>query len=340
MVMGTSSISRRSFAVGAGAVLAATAAVRSPAKAAQFTYKFANVEPVTSTLNVRSKQMWDAVREETGGRLDVQIFPQGVLGSDPAAFSQLRAGAIQFYPVFGGLLENSLVEAAGIESLPFAFKTRTAPFAAYDGDLGAYLRKEIIAKGVYAFPKVYDGGFRIITSGTKAIRTPEDLSGFKIRIPDSRIWQDLFKTLAASPVSVETSQIYTACQTHLCDGVDNVLFGVDLLKLYEVQKYLSVTNHMWYGQWLVANMEAWNALPADIRAIVERNQAKYALLQRADSIAKDLTYVQKLQGLGMATNTVEAGLFSSRLGAFYGRWKTNFGSTAWNMLEKYTGKLG
>ena len=332
-------MNRGTFAAGSAAALASIAILRSPAKAAEFEYKYGSNVTVDHPLNIRMIEMWDAVKKETGGRLDVAVFPNNQLGGDTAMLTQLRSGALQFFTLDGGILQ-SVVPVAAIQAVGFAFHDDTQAFSAMDGALGAYVRKDIEAKGLHAFPKMWANGMRQITASNHAIKTADDLNGFKIRTPPGRLWVDLFKSLGASPTPINFSEVYTALQNHTVDGEENPFAIISTARLYEVQKYLSVTNHMWSAYWLLVNPDAWKALPPDIQAVVERNAAKYAPLQRIDTEERNASLADKLARNGMTLNKADTSGFRARLGDFYKRWKAEFGDTAWGLLEQTSGKLG
>jgi TRAP-type transport system periplasmic protein len=333
-------LSRTKFAGGAAAAFAGIAIVKAPAKAAQFQYKYASNVPISHPLNVRMIEMWKDVERLTKGRLSVAVFPNNQLGGDPAMLSQLRSGALQFFTLDGGILQ-SVVPVAAIQGVGFAFKNSADAFAAMDGPLGAYVRKDIEAKGLAVFEKMWENGMRQITSSPRPIKTAEDLTSFKIRTPPGRLWVDLFHSLGAAPTPIAFSEVYTALQNHTVDGQENPYAIVDTAKLYEVQKYLSVTNHMWSAYWMLGNQDAWKALPPDIQGIVARTSNKYAVLQRNDTALLNASLADKLVRRGMVMNVAATGGFRAKLREtkFYERWKAEFGSTAWDLLEAHSGKL-
>jgi TRAP-type C4-dicarboxylate transport system substrate-binding protein len=150
---------------------------------------------------------------------------------------------------------------------------------------------------------------------------------------------DLFRAFGASPVPMNFSELYTSLQTHVVDGEENSLNLINQGRFFEVQKYLSLTSHQWSGYWLCGNLEAWNALPADLQAIVTRNFITYAMQQRAATERLNGTLRTALAQHGMAVNDVDPGPFRARLASFYQSSKAEFGPTAWPLLEKYSGKL-
>ncbi len=326
---------RSAFALGA---LASVAVVRAPARAAQWSYKYAHNLPTGHPLHIRTVQMWHAVREATGGRLEVAVFPNNQLGADPSALAQLRSGAIQFFTASGGLI-GGVVPVAQIENVGFAFRDASAALAAMDGELGAYLRGEIAARGLIGLDRMWDNGMRQITTSTKPVRDAADLAGMKLRTPPGALWVDLFRTLGAAPAPIAGAELYTALQTRVVDGQENALAAIEATRIYEVQRYLALTNHMWAGYWMLANGEAWNALPPDVRAIVQRENARFAARQRRDVALLNDSLADKLQRRGLAFNAADRPSFRARLAPFYAKWKGEFGTRAWSLLEASAGKL-
>jgi tripartite ATP-independent transporter DctP family solute receptor len=334
-------LTRREFAVRAGAAVAGFAILGSRARAAEFTYRYSNNLPVSHPMNLRAKEMAEAIRQDSNGRLELQIFPSNQLGGDTDVLSQLLAGAVQFQTLAPLILAN-LVPVASIHGVGFAWKSYREVWPAMDGELGALVRAEIAKAKLHAFEKIWDNGFRQITSSARPILTPADLKGFKIRVPVSPMWTSLFRALGASPVSVNFSEVYAALQTRVAEGQENPLAIIETAKLYEVQKYLSMTNHMWDGFWFLANADAWSRLPPDLQAIVTKRVNEAGLAMRAD-VAKlndELARTLAAQGMSIATPDTEPFRAQLRKAGFYAEWKRKFGDPAWALLERYAGTLG
>ena len=324
----------------AGAALPLVAIRTRPSGAAEFTYKYANNLPATHPLTLRATQAAARIKDATGGRVEINIFPSNQLGSDTDTLSQLRNGAVEFFTL-SGILLSTLVPVASINGVGFAFKDYPQVWSAMDGKLGAYVRGEIDRRGLVAFEKIWDNGYRQITSSAKPIRVPEDLNGFKIRVPVAPLWTSLFRAFGASPISINFSETYSALQTHLADGQENPLAVIDTAKLYQVQKYLSVTNHMWDGFWFLANRRALEALPADAQAIVRREFNRSALEQREDVAKLNATLEGTLQQKGLAFVATDPTAFRAALkkAGFYAEWKQKYGAEAWGVLEGAVGSL-
>ena len=332
---------RRHFLIQAAALAATGLAPAAFAQSAEFKLKFANNLPVTHPLNLRAREATDAIRKETNGRVDIQIFPGNQLGSDTDMLSQVRSGAIDFMTI-SGLILATLVPAASVNGIGFAFSDYQQVWPAMDGDLGAYIRAAIEKANLHPMEKIWDNGFRQITSSSKPIATPADLKGFKIRVPVSPLWTSLFKAFGATPASINFAETYSALQTHIVEGEENPLAVIQTAKLYEVQKYCSETNHMWDGFWFLASGKAWARLPKDMQAIVTKHINTAAVNERDDIRRLNNSLEVELKAKGMVFNAVNPEAFRAALrqSGFYAEWKGRFGADVWALLEKYTGKLG
>jgi tripartite ATP-independent transporter DctP family solute receptor len=310
------------------------------AQAAEFTYKYANNLPDAHPMNVRAKEMAAAIKAETNGRFDLQIFPNNQLGSDTDMLSQIRSGGIEFFTL-SGLILATLVPAASISGIGFAFPDYDTVWKAMDGDLGAHIRGEITKANLVVMDKIWDNGFRETTSSTKPINHPDDFKGFKIRVPVSPLWTSMFKAFDAAPASINFSEVYSALQTRIVEGQENPLAIISTAKLYEVQKYCSLTNHMWDGFWFLANRRAWEKLPEDVRTIVAKNINAAAVNERADVAKLNASLRQELASKGLTFNQPDTAPFREKLrsAGFYSEWKGKYGEEAWALLEKAVGKL-
>jgi len=328
------SFSRRRFVMASTAVgvLASTGA-----SAADIRYRLGLSQPVDSPNYIRLKEMADNIRTETAGRMQIDIYPAGQLGSDNVMLAMLQNNEMEMY--MGGNVFGPLVPVTEMPGLPFIFKNSEEVFTALDGDLGDQIRGELMAKGIYAFRRGFDNGFHHLTTSTKPIRTVDDLVGMKIRTPVQKMTVDFFETLGAKPMTFTLSELYRVCKDRTVDGQTDPLGLILLLKLYEVQTYLSLTNHWWSGFTLTANAQAWNGLPTDLQAIVNKHADAAALAQRKDIEKLNADALEVLRGKGMIVNEADTSGFRKPLGAFYARWKEIYGPKAWALLEARTGKL-
>jgi TRAP-type transport system periplasmic protein len=296
--------------------------------------------PENLPVHLRAVDAAEKIKTDTGGRVEISVFGNSALGGDTQMISQVRAGAMQFYSG-AGVIVSSFVPVAAISGVGFAFKDYPAIWSAMDGQLGAHIREALVKAGIYAFEKCWDTGFRQVSSSSHPIKTPDDFSGFKIRVPVSRAYTSLFEALGASPASVNLAEVYSALQTKIVEGQENSIAVFSAAKFYEVQKYLSLTNHMWDGSWLLANGAAWNALPDDCQSVVMRHFNEAAILQREESAKINDEYRAQLGDRSIEVNEVDAEGFKEKLrgAGYYKNWSAKYGDEAWGILERYSGKL-
>jgi tripartite ATP-independent transporter DctP family solute receptor len=333
------SLKRQSFILGSAAL--ASIATIVPARAADFNIKFGSDLPQEHPVNVRTVEAFARIAKATNGRLQGKVFPASVLGSDASMISQLRSGAVEMLAMPGAFLTFSPL--ASIENLAFAFKDRATVFKAMDGDLGKVIRDDIAAKGgVVCLERIWENGFRDITTSTKPIHVAADLAGLKIRVSPGKIRIDTFQSLGASPTPIALSELYTSLQTHVVDAQENPLILINQQKFFEVQKYVSLSEHIWSGYWSLVNQDVWNKMGPGIQAIVSKEMGAATLAARNDMTNLNSAVQDQLTRLGMKFNPVDKQSFKQKLSdaKYYDRWKVEFGAPAWTALEKYANKLG
>jgi TRAP-type transport system periplasmic protein len=336
-------VDRRTFTFGIVAATAVTATgARRQANADDKIYKMRLGTPFLAShpATIRVAEACDKIRADTNGTIDIQVYPGNELGGESDMQSQLRAGALEFM-VTSGVVLQTLVPTAGANGLPFIFPDYSTVWQAMDGDLGALIRANITKVGLYTFPKILDNGFRNVTNSSRPIDNPDDLKGLKIRVPVTPLWVSAFKALGASPTTMNLTELYSALQTKVVDGQENPLAQIDTYRLYEVQKYCSMTGHVWDGDWLIANARKWSSLPAETQVVVSRYFDEAAVKQRDDIVKLNSELEKTLQEKGLVFNYPEKPPFREVLqnSGFYAQWKKKFGGDTWAKLEQYCGTL-
>lgn len=333
-------LSRRTF--GTLALGAAAGALATPGlsfAAPKVRLRYGTAFPVSHPGVIRIQEAAKAIGERSQGAVELQVYPNSQLGGESDMFTQVRGGALDLMSTSG--VNQTVVPVASINAVAFAFPNYDAVWKAMDGELGDHVRKAFKDAGLYVFPKMLDNGYRNITTGAKAITGPADLAGMKIRVPGNQLWVTLFQTLGAAPTPINFGELYAALQTHVVDGQENPLALIQSSKLYEVQKFVSMTGHIWDGHHIFCNNRRWEAIPADMRAIIGEELTKAAVAERAD--VKDLNdkALADIKAAGLQVNTVETAAFRDALAkaGFYSKWKESFGAEAWGMLEKAVGTL-
>ncbi len=309
------------------------------AASAKFHYVCAHDMRAENPLNIRLAQMWDAVRDETQGQLEVELIPWGAAGSSKVSLAKLLNNEIAFHMISGMPL-STIVPVAAMEGLPFAFRSEAEACRIFDGEFGNLLRSEIAAKGLVVFPNIWPQGFNQITSSTVPIRTVEDLKGFKLRTAQVPYKVDLFSSLGCEPQQIYYQAVYDNLKSGAASGQETPYLYVEMDKFVEVQKTLSVTNHRLGSFWMCAHPDSWNALPATVKGSVERNAKKYVALFREDMVKANALAAGRLRSR-LVFNEADTSTFVERLkqNGFYNRWRREFGAEAWSLLETQRGPL-
>ena len=309
------------------------------AQSGTYNQKVATNVATTHPIYVRLKEASEKIKADSGGKVNISVFPNGQLGSDTDMLSQVRSGGIDYLTVPGVVLAN-LVPLASLNSVGFAFSDYPQVWKAMDGGVGAVIRAAIVKANLTVLDKVWDNGFREITSYTP-IRQAGDLTNLKIRVPVSPMLLSIFKSLGASPTPINFNELYSALQTKVVEAQENPLTLINNSKLYEVQKNCALTNHVWDGYWFVGNKRGFEAMPASLQELVARHMNDAAVLQRADSEKLAIQLQQDLATKGLTFNKPASDSFRKALqqANFYTEWKGKFGDEAWSALEASVGKL-
>jgi tripartite ATP-independent transporter DctP family solute receptor len=286
--------------------------------------------------------LWDEVRRVTAGKVDVTVHAgnAGTAGSDPRVLEMLVAGEVELATMMGPLI-GALVPAAEIQGLPFAFKTSEEAHAALDGPLGTYLREEMRGKGIYLVPHgALENGFRQICSTKRRVKSPEDLAGYRMRVPAGRILGELFETLGATPVVINIDGLYAALRDGRVDGHENPLAITEVNRLHEVTSRIALTSHVWSGFNLIANLKFWSSLTEGEQAAIHAAARRHVARQREYTVHLNEALAASLGRKGMQIEHVRPEGFRARLGsAFYARWHERCGTSAWKLLQEAVGRL-
>ena len=329
---------RRLLKAGLGATMLGGFAGK--ADAAEFAFKLGADWPSDHPSSVSARKACDLIRQRSNGRLDIQYFANNILGGDTDMLSQVRSGAIELVAMPTSV-SSTLVAVSAINNTGFAFDGYDQVWPAMDGKLGAYVRDKFEKINLAVMDKIWDNGFRQMTTGSVPIASLAAIKGLKMRVPVSPIYVSLMRGLGCSPVSANINELYSALQTKVFDGEENTWANLQFFKLFEVQKFVGLTDHMWEGYWILGNKRALARLPKDLLAILNDTMNEVAVSQRAD-IARFSAQMQKqLEGEGMQFERPDREQFRQALtkSGFYAEWRKQFGEEAWSLLEASTRKL-
>lgn len=336
-------MNRRKFV---GSALTGAACLASPyiARAQSFTARQVHSQPDTSHLHIFLSRIWDTVRAETNGRLDVSVRPRNdgmTIGPDEV-LDIVRDGGLEFFTLNGNILSR-LHPVTDIQGIPFAFTSAAQATGLWDGELGAYMAEEVATTGIRLIP--YGGienGVKQIISVDKPVLAASDLEGFRMRVPAGELFVDFYNALGATPQIINFVELRGALANGETDGLENPLVVVEENRLYETCNHISITNHQWAGFNMLANEDFWQALPEDLRDVVIRNTQRFVPEQRAYVRTGDDGLNLVLRERGMVFHAPDLASFRARLteANFYARWRERVGNRAWEMMEEITGPVG
>ena len=255
----------------------------------------------------------------------------------------MRSGAsISVQPA--GLILASILPLTAVNGMGFAFKATTRCGRRWTATSANTCARRSPPRSAWCrWSSIWDLGFRQITNSVKPIKSAADLAGMKLRVPGAPALVSLFNALGTHPVSMQFGEVYTSLQTKVVDGQENPLSIIDAGKFYEVQKFCSMTNHVWDGHWICVNKAAWNRLPDDIKTD-RRAPSTTARLRSATSCNKLEPHAAGRPGKeghdASPSPDTTASATSCATAGFYKEWREKLGAEAWGLLEKQVGKLG
>lgn len=267
------------------------------AQAQTRTIKFANQNAKGHPIVLGMEKFAELVEQKSGGKLKVQVFPGGALGSDQANVSALQGGTLEMASMNSGIFA-SLVKDFAIYDFPFLFGNPKEADAVVDGPFGHNLHKKLEEKGLVGLA-YYELGFRHITNSKRPITKVEDIAGLKLRVIPNPINVDWVSALGANPTPLPFPELYAALEQKAVDGQENPVATIKGAKLYEVQKHITLTNHQYNPQSVVISKKFWDTLSAGDRKILQDAATESVAYQRTQSRAALQAGLEDLKKGGM-----------------------------------------
>lgn len=268
------------------------------------TIKFANQNAKGHPIVLGMEKFGEIVEKKSGGKLKVQVFPSGTLGSDQANVSSLQGGTLEMASMNSGIFA-SIVKDFAIYDFPFLFGNPKEADSVVDGAFGQGLHKKLEEKGLVGLG-YYELGFRQITNSKRPIAKVEDVAGLKLRVIPNPINVDWVKALGANPTPLPFPEVYAALEQKAIDGQENPVATIKGAKLYEVQKYMTLTNHQYNPQSIVVSKKFWDTLSATEQKILQEAAQESATYQRTQSRAMLQSGLEDLKKAGMQVNELPA----------------------------------
>jgi tripartite ATP-independent transporter DctP family solute receptor len=268
--------------------------------------KLGNTTPAAGNQSLVAEEFAKRVNEKLAGKVKVIVFNNSQLGNERELLQKLKIGTVDFSQP--STIMSTIAPEFGVFDMPYLLKDRAHVARFVDKVFWSDLAPKAEAKG-YKIIAVYENGIRHITNNKRPIDTPADLKGLKIRIPKGVWRQHMFEAYGATPAPMEFSELFVALQSGVMDGQENPLTNIYGAKLNEVQKYLSLTAHVYTPSFLTVGLERWNKLPADIRGEIEKIARDVQPWALATGEREDVDILAKLKKSDIKVNTANRDAF-------------------------------
>lgn len=308
--------------------VAALCLAASPAFAAKFNLKLAHVITPGTPIDVAANRYAELVKERTKGEVEIKVFPAGQLGAERAIIEGIQLGTIEMSFTTTGAIGGFAPEFQVLD-LPFLFPSYEAAYTYLDGDQGKKLLNLLNRKGIVGLGFM-ENGWRNFTSSKKAIKTPEDLKGQKIRVMESPMYMGLISTLGGSPTPMAYTELPNALLQKVIDGQENPSVNIYSAKMYESQPWMTRDQHTYNVMIAKVNKGVWASLPANIQKIMADTLLEVKDFQRKLNRECDAAFVAKLKEKGMDVyelNTAERKAFETALQPMYEKGASIVGGT-------------
>ncbi|HSD54327.1 MAG TPA: TRAP transporter substrate-binding protein [Burkholderiales bacterium] len=245
------------------------------------TLKFATQNPKGHPIVTGMEKFAELVAAKSGGKMRVNLFPGGVLGSDQANVSAVQGGTLEIVVLNSGILASQAKEF-GIYDFPFMFANPQEADAVVDGPFGKAMHQKLEPKGIVGLA-YWELGFRNITNSRRPIAKVDDIAGLKLRVIPNAINVDWVKALDANPTPMPFPEVYAALEQKAIDGQENPVTVINANKFFEVQKFVTLTNHQYNPQSVIFSKKVWDTLSGDEKKILTDAALEAAKFQRQAS---------------------------------------------------------
>jgi tripartite ATP-independent transporter DctP family solute receptor len=279
--------------------------------AAQTELKLGHVGEPGSLIGAAADEFAKRVNTKLGGKYKVVVYGSSQLGGDKEMMQKLKLGTIDM--VEPSTIMSSEADIFGVFEMPYLVKSREHMKKIENALFWSKIEPEAEKKGIKVLA-VWENGFRHITNNKHPIVTPADLKGIKLRVPEGKWRVKMFQAYGANPSPMKYSEVFTALQTGVMDGQENPFAQIASAKFYEVQKYLSLTGHVYTPSYLVVSTKKWATLPADVRKTLEgtAKDTQAWVYQKAAKDDEELLVTMKKAGIKVNNANKDAFIAASK----------------------------
>lgn len=300
-----------------------------PAAAEPMTLTLGHVGSPGSLFHIAADEFARRINRELAGRVHLNAFGSSQLGKDKELLQKLKLGTLDI--ALPSTVMSTVAAEFGLFEMPYLVKSRAHMRAIERDVFWPKLAPAAEAKG-YVILAVWENGFRHVTNDLRPINTPQDLKGIKLRTPNG-IWRvKMFRAYGANPTPMAFSEVFTALQTGVIDGQENPFAQLYSAKFHEVQKYLSLTGHVYTPAYVTVGKRKWAKMPADLGAAIEKIARDMQGFVHRTAAELDIDLLQKLKDGGMVVNQPDRAAFIAANGPIYDEFSDSVAGAA-EMIE-------
>lgn len=287
-----------------------------------------------------NKKFGEILAAKLPGKYTVQVYANSQLGDDVRATEAVRMGTLEMVTTSASPL-TGLVPEFNVFDLPFIVPNEKAADAIFDGPIGAKLATALEAKGIKLLA-YYENGFRQLTNSARPVKSPADLKGLKIRTMQNPIHLEAFRAMGANPTPMPFSEVFTALQQKTIDGQENPIPTIWLSKFYEVQKYVSMTGHVYGPHIMLIGKKLWDSFPAGDQKIIAEAAQESAVFQRALNRKMNKDFVDNLKKAGTTVTDLtpeQHKAFVDAVAPVYATWEPKIGKALMDEFRATVSKV-
>lgn len=287
--------------------------------------KLAHVVNEQDTFHITAEKFKEIVEQKTDGKIKIEIYPNAVLGDERTLIEGMQIGTVDMGVITNGPIANFLPEIA-VFDMPFLFSTPEEAYKVLDDEVGQEILSKLESVNLKGLAFA-ERGFRNLTNSVRPVNTPDDIKGLKIRVMENPVYIDTFKALGANTVPMAWTEALTALQQGTIDGQENPINVIVAFKLYETQKYMSITRHTYSPATVLMNKELFDSLSKENQTILTeaaKEAVVYARQRNAKQISQQIEYLKEQ---GMEITDPDLTLFRKAVQPVYDKYEDKFGET-------------
>ncbi len=289
----------------------------------KWTLKAGHVAAASHPMNTQLIEMAKQIEQKTNGRVKIDVFAEATIGGEREMLEGAKLGTMDIV-LSTTAVDGNFDPHMKIFDLPFLFKDREQAIKVLDGSIGKQLLDGMSSQGLIGLA-FWENGFRNLTNSKRPIEKPADIQGLKIRTMENPIHLDAWKALGALPTPMAFAEVFTALQQGTIDGQENPLAIISTSRLYEVQKYVALTNHNYSPMVLIISKKVWDTFPDDIKATFNEQAKSYAVIERQMLKEADEKYLADMKKYGTVVTTPDTTTFREKVKPVYDKYSKEIG---------------